>query len=297
MPKFLDLVVISRIQRYDVRARRVVEGFLAGIHKSPFLGTGMEFKQHREYSQGDDLRFLDWKVFAKTDRFFIKEFESETNMPCQIVLDCSESMSYRGDGPMSKFEYAATAAASLAYLLLLQRDAVGFTFFDDKVRAHLQPQATYSQFHHAVTAMEHVTPGAKTMTGGALSAVGASLKRRGLVILLSDFVDDIGPIALGFNRLSFDGHEVVAVNVADPLEVSFPFSGPAVIEGMEQTGELRCDPSDFRELYLESRAAHFAQLRSECRRLRFDLMDLVTSTPLDEALAAILLERLQTATR
>lgn len=294
---FFDPEVISRIQGYDVRAKRVVEGFLIGVHKSPFLGTGMEFKQHREYVQGDDLRHLDWKVFAKTDRFFVKQFESETNMGCQIVLDCSESMTYKGDAPMSKFEYAATAAASLAYLLLTQRDAVGFTFFDDKVRTHIPPQATYSQFHHAVDIMENIAPTAKTMTGDSLMSVGNSIKRRSMLLIFSDFIDEVEPIRLGLNRLSFDGHDVIAINVADPLEVSFPFSGPSIIEGMEAAGDLKCDPSDFREVYLESRTAHYAALRTACRRLRFDLSELVTSTPLDEALSGLLLERLQVATR
>jgi len=297
MAGFFDPHVISTIQQYEMRARRVVEGFLVGIHKSPFLGTGLEFKQHRQYVQGDDLRFLDWKVYAKTDRFFVKQFESETNMPCQFVLDCSESMFYKGSASMSKFEYAATAAASLAYLLLLQQDAVGFTFFDQKVRAHIPPRATYSQFHHAMTTMESISPGARTMTGDALMAVGANLKRRGVIILLSDFLDDVEPIVLGLNRLCFDGQEVVAVDVADPYEVDFPFSGPAVLEGLEQAGDLRCDPSDYREVYLESREAHFAALRAACRRLHFDLHQLVTSKPLDEALSEVLLQRQQTATR
>ncbi len=297
MAGFFDPHVISRIQRFEIRARRIVEGFLVGIHRSPFLGTGLEFKQHRQYVQGDDLRFLDWKVYAKTDRFYVKQFLWETNMPCQFVLDCSESMSYKGAAPMSKFEYAATAAASLAYLLVLQRDAVGFTFFDTKVRAHIPPRATYSQFHHAITTMENMTPGAKTMTGETLMAVGANLKRRGLIILISDFLDNVDPITLGLNRLCFDGHEVVALSVADPDEVDFPFSGPAILEGLEQAGDLRCDPSDYREVYLESRAAHFAALRLVCRRLQFDLSEMVTSRPLDEALSEILLLRQQTATR
>ncbi|MFO7897738.1 MAG: DUF58 domain-containing protein [Planctomycetota bacterium] len=297
MARYFDPHVISRVQGYDVRARRVVEGFLVGVHKSPFLGTGLEFKQHRQYVQGDDLRYLDWRVYAKTDHLFVKQFEWETNMPCQFVIDCSESMAYRGGSPMSKFEYAATAAASLAYLLLLQRDAVGFTFFDDKVRAHIPPRATYAQFNHAMTTMEEITPGAKTMTGETLMAVGANLTRRGMVILLTDFLDDIDPIALGLNRLCFDGHEVVAICVADPYELQFPFSGPSVIDGMEETGELRCDPSDYREVYLESRAEHIAELRAVCRRLQFDLVELDTSRPLGEALSEMLLQRQQTATR
>jgi uncharacterized protein (DUF58 family) len=186
---------------------------------------------------------------------------------------------------------------SLAYLLLLDRDAVGFTFFDEKVRMHLPPKATFSQFYRAVEVLEDMTPAHKTMTGGALAAVAGHLKRRSMVIILSDFLDDVPPIAFGLNRLGFDGHEVMAVNVADPLEVTFPFAGPSLLEGLEKAGDLRCDPSDFRELYLESRAAHLEELRGACRRLRFDLNELVTSTPLDEALSGLLMERLQTTAR
>ncbi len=297
MAKVFDPAVISKIRGYKLRARRIVEGFVIGMHKSRSLGIGLEFKQHREYVQGDDTRRLDWKVFARTDRYFVRQFESETNMACQIVLDCSESMQYKGDAPMSKFDYAATAAVSLAYLLLLEHDSVGFTLFDERVRLHLPPKATFSQFYRAVEALENLTPGNGTMTGAALAAVAGHLRRRSMVIILSDFLDDVAPIALGLNRLSFDGHEVLAVNVADPLEVSFPFSGPAILEGLERSGELRCDPSDFRELYLESRAAHFDELRAACQRLCFDLNDLATSTPLDEALSGIMLERARTATR
>lgn len=297
MARMFDPEVISKIQGYSLRARRIVEGFVIGVHRSRLLGSGLEFKQHREYVQGDDVRRLDWKVFARTDRYFIRQFESETNMACQILLDCSESMQYRGDAPMSKFEYAATAAASLAYLLLLDRDAVGFTFFDEKVRLHMPPKAAFSQFYRAIDVLEEMTPGNRTMTGGALAAVAGQLKRRSMVIVLSDFLDDVPPIAFGLNRLGFDGHEVVAINVADPLEAEFPFSGPALLEGLEKAGDLRCDPSDFRELYLESRAAHLEQLRGACRRLRFDLNEMVTSAPLDEALSGILMERAQGTAR
>lgn len=289
--------IISKIQRYHVRARRVVEGSMIGSHKSPFTGTGQEFKQHREYVQGDDTRRLDWKIFAKTDRYFIKQFESETNMTCQVVVDCSESMNFKSDAPLTKYEYAATAAASLAYLLLLQRDSVGFTLFDDKVLHHLPPKATYSQFHHAVEIMEKVKPSAKTMAGNALASVAGNLKRRGMLIIFSDFIDDIEPMTLGLNRLAFEGHEVIAINVTDPAEKMFPFSGPAILEGLEQAGNLRCDPSDFREMYLEGRAAHYEKLRAVCRRLSFDLNELVTSTPVDEALSELLLQRQLTATR
>ena len=185
-----------------------------GVHKSPTIGTGMEFKQHREYVQGDDVRRLDWKVYAKTDKFFIKQFESETNMACQFVIDCSESMSYKGDAPMSKFEYSCTAAASLSYLLLGNRDAIGFTFFDDVVRTHIPAKATQTQFHHGITTMENITPGSKTMAGGALMSVGNSIKRPGMLIVFSGFIDDIDPITLGLNRLAFDGHEVVKSEIS-----------------------------------------------------------------------------------
>ena len=192
---------------------------------------------------------------------------------------------------MSKFEYAATAAASLTYLLLIQRDAVGFTFFDEKIRTYIPATATFSHFSHAVHTMENITPGAKTMTGDALSAVGANFKRRSMVIVISDFLDDVEPISLAMNRFQFEGHEVLAVHIADPLEVSFPFSGPSIIEGMEGAGNLRCDPSDYRELYMESRERHLGELAYMCRRLQFDMNQLTTDTPLDEALAEVLLQR------
>jgi uncharacterized protein (DUF58 family) len=297
MAGYFDPEVISSIKGYDVKARRIVEGFLLGLHKSPFFGVSSEFRQHREYVMGDDMRHMDWKVFAKTDRYYIKQYESETNLCCQFVLDCSESMTYKGDAPMSKFEYGATAAASLAYLLLLQRDSVGFTFFDEKIRTHIPPKATYSNYFNAVHVMEKLTPAAKTMTGSALQTVGGNLRRRGLVVIISDFLDDAQPLSLGLNRLSFDGHEVVAIHLADPYEQTFPFSGPSIIEGMEDMGKLRCDPSDLRELYLDSRATHMAELRGVCRRLRFDLNEINTKTPFDESLSEILLSRIQTHTR
>lgn len=291
--KYFDPEVISRLKGYEVKAKRIVEGYMLGLHKSPFSGVSTEFRQHREYVSGDDLRHLDWKVFAKTDRYYIKQFESETNLVCQFVIDCSESMSYKGEAPLSKFEYAATAAASLAYLLLIQRDAVGFTFFDEKIRTHMPPKSTYGNFYNAVRVMEELTPGAKTMTGGALHQVGGNLKRRGLVIVFSDFLDETSPISLALNRLSFDGHEVVAIHLSDPYEQTFPFSGPSIIEGMEGMGKLRCDPSDLRELYLDSRAEHLDNLRGICRRLRFDLNEVTTTMPFDEALAEVLLARIQ----
>ncbi len=297
MSKYFDPEIISSLKGFDLKARKVMEGFLIGNHKSPFRGMSTEFRQHREYVQGDDLRHLDWKVFAKTDKYFIKEFESETNLACQVVIDVSESMTYKGEGAMSKFEYAATVGASLAYMLLQQRDSVGFTFFDDKVRTHIPPQSTHSQYHHAIDIMDKITPGSKTMTGGALMSVGANLKRRSMLILLSDFLDDITPVTLGLNRLSFDGHEVLALHLSDPLEISFPFSGASVIEGMEGMGNLKCDPSDYREIYLEAREAHLHELRQACRRIQFDLSEVVTSTPFNETLSEILLERQMTSVR
>ncbi len=297
MASFLDPKVVSRIKDYGFRARRRVDGFLMGVHKSPKIGISMEFRHHREYVQGDDLRHLDWKVFARTDKFYIREYESETNLTCYMVLDCSESMSYRGEGEMSKFEYAATMSAALAYLLLQQRDAVGFTFFDKEIRAHIPPAATYSRFQQALDVMDKTTPSSSTMTGNALAAVGANMKRAGVVVIFSDFLDETAPIVLGLNQLHFYGHEVIAVHISDPWEVTFPFSGPAIIEGLENTGELKCDPSDYRQIYLQNRKRHLEELRDACRRLQFDFCEVVTSTPVDESLAEILLMRKVSAVR
>ena len=288
---YFDPRVISMLKGLDVRARRVVEGYMIGLHKSPFRGLSIEFAEHRPYSPGDDLRRLDWKVYAKSDRYVIKQQEQETNLAAQFVLDCSESMFYRGGGPMSKYDYGATIAASMAWLLINQQDQVGLTLFDGGIRIGIPPKGTGGHYRSMIHAMESASPGSATMVGAVLGKVAAQLKRRGMVVIISDFLDEVGPISYGLNRLSFDGHDVLLLHVADPYERDFPFAGPAIIQGMENTGRLVCDPSDLRGIYLEARARHLEELRDACRRVRFDMWQCVTDQPIDAAITRILASR------
>jgi uncharacterized protein (DUF58 family) len=280
--------VISRLKGLTVRARRVVEGVMLGMHKSPFRGISAEFAQHRSYVPGDDLRRLDWKVYAKSDRFYVKEFRQETSLSCHFVVDSSESMNYAGGGAMTKFDYAATLAASFAHLVISQQDAAGLTLFADKLRTTLRARSTFSHLTHFISTLESVTATGLTKVGGSLGPVAGFLKRRSLVVLISDFLDDAAPFAYGMNRLRYDGHDVMVLHLADPHEQAFPFAGPSILEGHEQSGRLVCDPRDLREIYLAERQAHVEEIAAICRGLHYDYQEVSTAEPLDVALATLL---------
>jgi uncharacterized protein (DUF58 family) len=285
---YFDPTVISQLKGLTVRARRVVEGVMLGMHKSPFRGISSEFAQHRNYVPGDDLRHLDWKVFARCDRFYIKQYQQETNLTCHFVLDCSESMNYAGAAPLTKFDYAATLVASFAHLIISQQDTVGLTLFAEKVRTTLPAKSTFGHLSNMVMTLENVTAAGLTRVGGSLGPVAGLLKRRSLVVLVSDFLDDTEPFAYGMNRLRFDGHDVIVLHLVDPWEKEFPFSGPSILEGHEKSGRLVCDPRDLREIYLEERANHVEEIKALCRGMHYDYQEIVTNEPLDEALATLL---------
>jgi uncharacterized protein (DUF58 family) len=285
---YFDPTVISKLKGLTVRARRVVEGVMLGMHKSPFRGISSEFAQHRNYVPGDDLRHLDWKVFARSDRFYIKQFQQETSLTCHFVFDCSESMSYAGGAPLSKFDFAATLAASFAHLIISQQDSVGLTLFAEKVRTTLPAKSTFGHLSNLIATMENVTVTGLTQVGGSLGPVAGQLKRRSLVVILSDFLDDAQPFAYGMNRLRFDGHDVIVLHLVDPWEKDFPFAGPSILEGHEKSGRLICDPRDLREIYLEERHEHVEEIKSLCRGMHYDYQEVITREPLDEALATLL---------
>jgi uncharacterized protein (DUF58 family) len=286
--RYFDPAVISQLKGLTVRARRVVEGVMLGMHRSPFRGVSAEFAQHRNYVPGDDLRHLDWKVLARCDRLYVKQHQQETSLTCHFVLDCSESMSYAGGAPLTKFDYAATLLASFAHLVVSQQDSVGLTLFTDNVRTTLPAKSTFGHLANLITTLENVTPGGLTRVGGSLGPVAGQLKRRSLVVILSDFLDDTEPFAYGMNRLRYDGHDVIVLHLADPWEQEFPFAGPSILEGHEKSGRLVCDPSDLRAIYREERQAHLEEIRSLCRGLHYDYQEVVTREPLDTALATLL---------
>ena len=288
---YFDPAAISQLKGLTVRARRVVEGAMLGMHKSPLRGFSTEFAQHRNYVPGDDTRHLDWKVLAKSDRLYIKQYQQETNLVCHFVLDCSESMSYAGGAPMSKFDYAATLLASFAHLVIAQQDSVGMTLFSENVRTTLSAKSTFGHLTNLIATLENVTVTGLTSIGGSLGPVAAQLKRRSLVVLLSDFLDDTAPFAYGMNRLRYDGHDVIVLHLADPWEKDFPFEGPSILEGHEKSGRLVCDPRDLREIYLEERQEHLEEIRSLCRGMHYDYQEVATNEPLDVALATLLQAR------
>jgi uncharacterized protein (DUF58 family) len=289
--RFLHPATIAKISKLDLRARQVVEGFISGMHKSPVFGHSIEFVQHREYTVGDDIRHLDWKVWSKTDRFYIKQYEAETNLRCNLVLDVSESMHY-GRGPLNKYEYACTAAASLAYLLLRQQDAVGTITFDEAVRHIVPPRSQMTHMDAVCNAMHVSTPREKTDILAIMRRVTESIPSRGMIVLISDFLVDREPLIKGLEMLCQRKHDILVFHVLDDDEMNFPFSGTTRFEGMEQLPNLLCDPRALRDGYLEALEEYLVEVRRGCTRLGLDYQLVRTGDYLDAVLSKFLNHRM-----
>jgi uncharacterized protein (DUF58 family) len=285
--RFLAPEVIARTSRLDLRAKEVVEGFITGMHKSPFFGHSVEFVQHREYVRGDDLRHLDWKVWSKTDRFYIKQFEAETNLRSTLVVDVSESMRY-GRGPLSKYEYACTAAACLGYLLLRQQDSVGLISFDADVRHVVPPRSAQTHVDALVRAMHVSKPQEKTDLERVLRRVAESTPNKGLIVIVSDLLCDREPFFRGLEMLKHRKHDVLVFHVLDDDEVTFPFAGSTRFEGMEELPDLLCDPRALRDGYLEALEEYLTEVRRGCSRRGIDYTLVRTGDYLDAVLAKFL---------
>jgi uncharacterized protein (DUF58 family) len=289
--RFLHPEAIRRLGRLEIRARRIVEGFMSGMHRSPYFGRSIEFLQHRQYSPGDDLRHVDWKAWAKQDRLFVKQFEEEANMRCTLLVDVSASMQY-GSGPLNKYEYAATAAVSLAYLLLRQHDAVSCIAFDERIRARTPLRSAEAHLQAIVQALDGSKPRDKTDAGAVLADVAAASPRRGLIVAISDFFGDVDSTLRGLRLLRQRGHDVLALHVLDDDELDFPFDGPTRFEGLETSDALNCNPRALREGYLEAVGRFTADLRRGCARDGVEYTLIRTSQPMDAALAALVSRRL-----
>ncbi|MDP6357048.1 MAG: DUF58 domain-containing protein [Planctomycetota bacterium] len=293
MPDYFDPNIIGRIKNLTVRSQRLVESYMAGMHKSRLRGISTEFAQHRQYVQGDDTRHLDWKAYAKTDRFYIKEYEAETSMKVHFLLDASESMFFKSENAaMSKFDYAATVIASLAYLLMQQKDMFGLVIFDDKVRSMLPAKGSGLHFRNMADVMSKVEGNTQTDLSRALMNIAPQLKQRGLVVVVSDFVADTDELGLSLGQLSFGGHDVIMFHVEDPNERNFPFTGQTIFNGLENEGKLLCEPRDLRNVYLAERADHLERIREAGLRFGFPLDHMPTDRPMDEILSAFLSMRL-----
>ena len=280
------------IRNLELRARVVVEGFWSGLHRSPYHGFSAEFTEYRQYTPDDDPRYLDWRVYARSDRYFIKKFEDETNLRCYLLADQSRSMSYGSTG-YSKAEYAATLAATLAYFLYLQGDAVGLLTFDEEVREYLPARHRTGHLRHLMLALEKPSSGKATELGTPLKRIVEMVRKRGLIVMISDFLSPVDRLDRNLSALAACGHEVVVVQVLDPAELTFDFQNPAMFEDVESGRVLFIDPATARKEYVRKLTAHRDALKSTCERLGISWQGLSTDRPLDLALFDFLRERMQ----
>jgi uncharacterized protein (DUF58 family) len=295
---YLDPQTLSRLKGLDLKARLIVEGYVAGLHKSPYHGFSVEFAEHREYVPGDDLRYVDWKVFGKTDRYYLKEYEEETNFACHLLLDTSESMLYRSEqAALSKLEYAQHVAAALAYLVVQQQDAVGLATFDraisNFIRASSQPSHLKQLFH----VMETTPAVGETAMGPIFHDLAERIKKRGLVIILSDLFDDVPALTLGLKHFRHRRHDVSIMQIIDPAEQDFPFEDPTLFKGLEGLPEQMTEPRSLRQAYRQEFDRFLQQVRRSCRDLHMDYVLLRTDQPLDVALRSFLTARMHRAGR
>ena len=293
MTDYFDPDVIGRVQNLEMRSLRLVESLFVGMHKSRLRGISTEFAQHRQYVIGDDTRHLDWKVFARTDRFYVRQYEAETNMPVYFLLDASPSMFFKSpQASMSKFDYAATVVATLAYLLMEQKDLFGAAVFDEKIRTMIRARNSGSHFRLLLDALSKARPGGKTDIANAILNLGPMLKWSGMVFIVSDFVADGDRLGTALGQLSYSGQDVVLLHVEDPVERDFQFRGQKVFLGMEGEGKLLCDPRDLRNAYLRKRRAHLEAIRQTAMRFRYSIEEMPTDSRLDTVLSGILSLRL-----
>ncbi|MFP4056654.1 MAG: DUF58 domain-containing protein [Candidatus Brocadiia bacterium] len=289
--KYLDPQVLSKLERLDLKARLIVEGYISGLHKSPFHGFSVEFAQHREYAPGDDLRRIDWKVYGRSDRYYIKEYEEETNLVSYVLLDISESMRY-ASGDVSKLEYGCYIAASLVYLMLLQRDSVGLVLFDDDVRRLISDSSNPGHRRQLLDALENIRPEGRTELGQVLHDMAGQVRRRGLIILISDLFGDVDRLLAGLKHLRHRRHEVIVFHVLDDYELTFPFRELTLFKGMEGYPQLFTEPRALREQYLAELGKHTDRVRTECLGSRIDYQRLSTAERLDVALSSYLATRM-----
>ncbi len=282
--KFSDPEVLARIASLSLRARQVVEGTISGLHRSPFHGFNVEFAEYREYSPGDDLRRLDWRVLGRTDRFYVKQYEEESNLRATLVLDCSASMRY-GSGPLNKFHYAATAAASLATLLIEQQDPVGIALFDRETRETLPPAATQAQLARIIGLLEAAQPNRETQLGTVLQSLSEQAKQRGMTIIFSDLLTDLDSFYDGIRRLQYRGHEIIVLHVLDPDELELPFNDLVMFRDIEGQEELLAEPWAFRKAYQSAMQQFLDDVRGGCGSRGIDYLLLRTDQPLADALS------------
>ena len=282
--------IISRLNNLSLKARFVVEGFIVGLHKSPYHGFSVEFSEHRAYGAGDEIRHVDWKLWGKTDRYFIKQFEEETNLKSYLLIDQSLSMTYKSAN-VTKLEYAQILAASLGYLMLKQQDAVGLTLFDDEIRVNIPARSKRSHLNIILSKMQNIKPGPETTIAPILHKTAEAIKKRGLIILISDLFDDPDEILSGLQHFRYKGHEVVVFHVLDSQEITLDFTQRTRFRDMESGEEIITDPWHIQSDYQKSMEQFCDYMKSMCRQRNIDYVRLSTDSPLDMALSEYLIKR------
>lgn len=287
-----DPQVIGAVSRLEFHAREVVEGVIVGLHKSPYRGYSVEFAQHREYTPGDEIRYIDWKVAARSDRYYVKEFEEETNLKAYLLVDTSTSMRYRGHRrKYSKLDYASILTVALSSLLMQQRDAAGLVLFNDGVQKYVPPRATATHFTQILEELAAAEEKPKTALAPTFHDIAEQTKRRGLVVVLSDLFGDVDDILAGLRHFRYRRHEVVVLHILDDDEIRFPFDDLTKFEGLELEPEILVDPRGIREEYLRQFNAFCAELERGCREIQVDLVRMPTSREPAEALTQYLAAR------
>ncbi len=288
--QYLSSDIISKVSNLSLKARLLVEGLIVGMHKSPYHGFSVEFSEHRSYNKGDEIRNIDWKIWGKTDKYFVKEYEEETNLLSHIILDQSKSMTYASND-ISKLEYSKILSASLAYLMLKQQDGVGLTLFDSKIRSLIEPKSKSNHIKSLFSIMENTTPGSDTKIGDILHVSAESIKKRGLVILISDFFDDVESIVSGIKHYRYKGNEVIVFHVLDPKELNLSFDERTEFIDLETGESITTDPWHIQNDYNKKMIDFCKKLELNCKKNKVDYTLLTTNTPVEIALFDYLLKR------
>ncbi len=293
--KYLDPRTLARVSSLDLRARLIVEGLMTGMHRSPYQGISVEFAQHRPYVQGDDTRHIDWKTYGKTDKIYLKQYQEETNLHLLCIVDASESMNFSSVGHdaerWSKYDQATAIAAALSYMAIQQQDSVGLAIFDTDLKHFIKPSNSPAQWKIITKELTLVPKLKKTSTGRILDQLAEKLTHRSLIVLLSDFFDDMDNIKKGLRHLRYKKHEMIAFQVLDPEEVDFPFEDTTMFKGLEESGELLTEPRALREAYLEQLALFTAGMQKICRGMQIDFQRINSGELLDVSLSGFLATR------
>jgi uncharacterized protein (DUF58 family) len=289
--KYLDPHTLASLEGLDLQARMVVEGYVAGMHPSPYHGFSVEFAEHREYVPGDDIRHVDWKVWSKTDKLYLKQYEEETNLLTYLLLDTSESMAYASGDNVTKLQYAQIIAASLSYLILQQQDSVGLVVYDDAVRRYLKPAGQTSQLKEILRLLDVTPAREKSDLGLVFNDLAERFKKRGVVVVLSDLFDDVSRIITGLKHFRHRRHEVIVFHVLDPAELDFPFRDTTLFKGLEGMPEILTDPHALKRAYQVELGLFLEELEKGCRMVDIDYVPLRTDQSLDVALSSYLASR------